>query len=217
MHITITPKSAADMPIWYGFTTQQTSAMNELLAQRELLQKLIGDLLHVSADAADVLMNLPDDLPPERRAVIEAACSLVGKVNYFWGGKSLTLGWDSQWGTLKKVTADGSPTTGTFRSYGLDCSGFVDWVFFNASEGDYIIGHGGGAHAQHTYCTPITWEDAIPGDLVFYPDDTHVGVVGGRNGDGELLIIHCSSGHDNAVITTREEFLTIGRPMYYAD
>lgn len=41
MHITITPKSAADMPIWYGFTTQQTSAMNELLGQREMLQELI--------------------------------------------------------------------------------------------------------------------------------------------------------------------------------
>lgn len=217
LHITITPKSAADMPVWYGFTTQQTSAMNELLGQREMLQELIGDVLHVSANAADVLMNLPDDLSPERRAVVEAACSLVGKVNYFWGGKSLGLGWDSRWGTIKKVTADGSPTTGTFRLYGLDCSGFVDWVFFNASEGDYIIGHGGGSHAQHTYCTPITWEDAIPGDLVFYPDDTHAGVVGGRNGDGELLIIHCSSGHDNVVITTREEFLTIGKPMYYAD
>lgn len=217
LHITITPKSAADMPVRYGFTTQQTSAMNELLAQRDLIQELIGDLLHVSSDAADVLMNLPDDLPLERRAVVEAACSLVGKVNYFWGGKSLALGWDSQWGTLKKVTADGSPTTGTFRPYGLDCSGFVDWVFYNAAEGDYIIGHGGGAHAQHTHCTPITWEDAIPGDLVFYPDDTHVGIVGGWDEDGELLIIHCSSGHNNVVITAREGFISVGRPLYFAE
>lgn len=217
LHITITPKSAADMSVLYGFTTQQISAMNELLAQREMLQELIGDLLHVSADAADVLMNLPDDLSPERRAVVEAACSLVGKVNYFWGGKSLVIGWDSRWGTLRKVTADGSPTTGTFRPYGLDCSGFVDWVFYNAAEGDYIIGHGGGAHAHHTLCTPITWKDAIPGDLVFYPDDTHVGVVGGWDEDGELLIIHCSSGHNNVVITTREGFISVGRPLYFAE
>lgn len=216
LHITITPKSAADMPVLYGFTTQQISAMNELLAQRELLQELIGDLLHISADAADVMMNLPDDLSPERRAVVETACSLVGKVNYFWGGKSLTLGWDSQWGTLRKVTANGSPTTGTFRPYGLDCSGFVDWVFYNATEGSYIIGHGGGAHAQHTYCIPISWEDAIPGDLVFYPDDTHVGIVGGWDANGDLLIIHCSSGHNNVAITTREGFVSIGKPRYFA-
>lgn len=217
LHITITPKSAVDMPVLYGFTTQQTSVMNELLAQREMLQELIGDLFHVSADAADVLMNLPDDVSPERRAAVEAACSLAGKVNYFWGGKSLVIGWDSQWGMLKKVTADGSPTTGTFRPYGLDCSGFVDWVFYNATEGDYIIGHGGGAHAQHTYCTPISWEDAIPGDLVFYPDDTHVGIVGGWDKEGNLIIIHCSSGHNNVVITTREGFVSIGRPRCFAE
>lgn len=215
LHITITPKSAADMPVLYGFTTQQISAMNELLAQRELLQELIGDLLHVSADAANVLKNLPDDLSPERKAVVETACSLVGKVNYFWGGKSLALGWDSQWGTLKKVTAAGSPTTGTFRPYGLDCSGFVDWVFYNATEGDYIIGHGGGAHAQHTYCTPISWDEAIPGDLVFYPDDTHVGVVGGWDENGNLLIIHCSSSYDNVVITGKKGFISVACPSMF--
>jgi hypothetical protein len=65
----------------------------------------------------------------------------VGKVNYFWGGKSLVLGWDSRWGTSMKVTAAGSSTTGTYRPYGLDCSGFVDWVFYNVSGGAYIVGH----------------------------------------------------------------------------
>ncbi len=42
-------------------------------------------------------------------------------------------------------------------------------------EGQYIIGHGGGASAQHNYCTPISWNNAKPGDLVFYPGDSHVG------------------------------------------
>ena len=89
--------------------------------------------------------------------MVETALTLYGKVNYFWGGKSLTIGWDSRWGTLQKVTAAGSSTTGTYRPYGMDCSGFVDWVFYNMTGGEYIIGHGGGAHAQHTYCTPISW------------------------------------------------------------
>lgn len=85
LHITITPKSAADMPPIYHFTAQKSTAMNELLGQRELLQQLIGDLFHVSSDAAEVLKNLPKDLASERRMVVEKACSLVGKVNYFWG------------------------------------------------------------------------------------------------------------------------------------
>ena len=67
----------------------------------------------------------------------------------------MTLGWDSRWGQLRKVTAEGSSSTGTYRPYGLDCSGFVDWVFYNATDGAYVIGHGG-AHMQHSYCTEIS-------------------------------------------------------------
>lgn len=211
LHITITGKSAAEMVTAYGFTAQQMTAVDELLEQREMLEELIGNLTAISADAADILRNLPADLAPERREVIKTACSLVGKVNYFWGGKSLVMGWDSRWGTVQKVTADGSTSTGTYRPYGLDCSGFVDWVFYNATEGNYIIGHGGAA-SQHTYCTAISWADALPGDLVFYPDDTHVGIVAGWDESGNVLIFHCASGYNNVVITGKEDFTSVGRP-----
>jgi len=217
LHITVTPKIAADMPTVYGFTTRQTDAMNELLAERAALMELVGNLTAFSADAAGVVKRLPANLSPERREVVRVACSLVGKVAYFWGGKSLVLGWDSCWGTLQKVWADGSSTTGTYRPYGLDCSGFVDWVFYNVSGGAYVLGHGGGASMQHTYCTPITWGDAIPGDLVFYPEDSHIGIVGGRDEAGNLLIIHCASGYNCVVITGANGFTSIGRPMYYAE
>ena len=201
----------------YGFTAQQVAAVNELLAQRDMLEELIGNLTAISADAADILRNLPADLAPERRAVIKAACSLVGKVNYFWGGKSLVMGWDSRWGAVQKVTADGSTSTGTYRPYGLDCSGFVDWVFYNATEGNYIIGHGGGAASQHTYCAAISWADTLPGDLVFYPDDTHVGIVAGWDENGNILIVYCASSYNNVVITGKEGFVSVGRPRYFAE
>ena len=131
--------------------------------------------------------------------------------------KSLVLGWDSRWGTTMQVTAPGSSTTGTYRPYGMDCSGYVDWVFYNATGGEYIIGHGGGASAQHSYCTAISWDEAMPGDLVFYPEDSHVGIVGGRDESGNLLIIHCASGYNNVVITGIEGFTSIGRPVYFSD
>ena len=91
----------------------------------------------------------------------------------------------------------------------------MDWVFYNVTGGSYIIGHGGGAHSQHGYCTAITWDQAIPGDLVFYPGDTHVGIVGGRDEHGNLLIIHCAYSANNVVITNKSGFTTIGRPQYY--
>ena len=101
------------------------------------------------------------------------------------------------------------------RGYGMDCSGFVDWVFYNATGGSYIIGHGGGATAQHSYCTDISWADAQPGDLVFYLDNSHVGIVGGKDTNGELLIIHCASGYNNVVITGKEGFTIVGRPRHF--
>lgn len=217
LYITVTAKTAEEMKTEYHFNRNQIAALDELLEQRDLLRELIEDVYSVSGDTAVLIRNLPEDLSPEREAVVRSACSLVGKVNYFWGGKSLVLGWDSHWGQLRQVTAAGSSTTGTYRPYGMDCSGFVDWVFYNQSGGSYIIGHGGGATMQHSYCTDISWTDAQPGDLVFYPDNSHVGIVGGRDANGELLIIHCASGYNNVVITGLEGFTSIGRPQYYAE
>ena len=217
LHITITAKTAEDMRTEYAFTEYQNRALTELLAELATMNLLLTDLSASQEQARNILRNLPDGLSPERRAVVETACKLVGKVNYFWGGKSRVIGWDSRWGTIQKVWADGSSTTGTYRPYGLDCSGFVDWVFYNISDGAYTIGHGGGAHAQHTYCTAITWTEAQPGDLVFYPEDTHVGIVGGWDESGNILIIHCASGYNNVVVTKQEGFTTIGRPLYYSE
>ena len=217
LHITIAAKTAEEMKTVYHFSRNQVAALAELLEQRDLLLELIEDVYSVSGDTASLIRGLPEDLSPEREAVVRTACSLVGKVNYFWGGKSLVIGWDARWGELRQVTAAGSSTTGTYRPYGLDCSGFVDWVFYNATNGSYIIGRGGGATMQHSYCTDISWEDARPGDLVFYPDNSHVGIVGGRDVNGELLIIHCASGYNNVVITGKEGFTSVGRPQYYSD
>ena len=217
LYITITAKTAEEMKTSYHFNRNQIAALEELLEQRALLLELLEDVYSVSGDTAALIRNLPEDLSPEREAVVRTACSLVGKVNYFWGGKSLVFGWDAQWGELRQVTAAGSSTTGTYRPYGLDCSGFVDWVFFNQSGGSYIIGHGGGATMQHSYCTDISWADAQPGDLVFYPDNSHVGIVGGRGANGGLLIIHCASGYNNVVITDKEGFTSVGRPQYYGE
>ena len=217
LYITITAKTAEEMKTEYHFNRNQIAALDELLEQRGLLLELLEDVYSVSGDTAALIRSLPEDLSPEREAVVRTACSLVGKVNYFWGGKSLVIGWDARWGELRQVTAAGSSTTGTYRPYGLDCSGFVDWVFYDQSGGSYVIGHGGGATMQHSYCVDISWADAQPGDLVFYPDNSHVGIVGGRDANGELLIIHCASGYNNVVVTGLEGFTSISRPRYYAE
>jgi cell wall-associated NlpC family hydrolase len=221
LHISAIAKTPQEMAVEYGFTDEQKELLEELLKPeyQELFQTLIGssqDLTLSVEQVQEILDSLPDDLSEERRQVILTAYQLLGKVNYFWGGKSLLLGWDSRWGTPKEVWAAGSPSTGTVRPYGLDCSGFVDWVFYNVSGGTYVIGHGGGARMQHTYCTPITWAEAVPGDLVFYPEDTHVGIVCGFDSAGNVQVIHCAGGANNVVVTGKSGFTTIARPKFYS-
>ena len=215
--ITITAKTAEQMRMEYSFTKYQNDALDILLENLGSLNIPMGSLTISQEDAIELLENLPDDLDPARKAVVETAVQLVGRVSYFWGGKSLTLGWDDRWGTPMEVTAAGSGSTGTIRPFGLDCSGFVDWTFYNATNGSYYPGRGGGAATQHSYCINISWSDAQPGDLVFYPADVHVGIVGGRDTDGNLLIVHCSGGANGVVITGSAGFTSVARPDCFAN
>lgn len=222
LHITVTVKDHLQMADEYRFNAEQRKLLEELMQPeyQELFMALTGSYQDIDLppeEIQEIIKKLPTDLSEERKQVVLTAYQLLGKVNYFWGGKSLVLGWDSRWGTPMKVTAAGSSSSGTVRPFGLDCSGFVDWVFYNQSGGQYIIGHGGGASAQHSYCTPISWNDAKPGDLVFYPGDSHVGIVCGFDSSGNILIIHCASSSDNVVVTGKIGFTMIGRPRYFTE
>lgn len=221
LHITVTVKDHLQMADEYRFTADQRKLLEELMQPeyQELFAALTGSYqdIELSPDeVAKIMENLPADLSEARREVVLTAYQLLGRVHYFWGGKSLVIGWDSRWGMPMEVTAEGSSTTGTVRPFGLDCSGMVDWVFYNQSGGQYVIGHGGGATAQHSYCTPIAWSDAQPGDLVFYPGDSHVGIVCGFDSGGNIMIIHCASGANNVVVTSKEGFTAVSRPFYYS-
>ena len=222
LHITVEAKDYLQMADAYHFNAGQRKLLEELMRPeyQELFLALTGSYQDIALgpeEIAEILEKLPADLSEERKEVVLTAYQLLGKVHYFWGGKSLVLGWDSRWGIPMTVTAAGSLSTGTVRPFGLDCSGFVDWVFYNQSGGSYVIGHGGGASAQHGACIPIPWTDAQPGDLVFYPDDVHVGIVCGFDADGGILIIHCASDYDNVVVTGRSGFASAARPNYFAD
>ena len=222
LHIIVTIKTHLQMADEYQFNTEQRRLLEELMQPKyqELFMALTGSYQNIELspeNVAKIMENLPADLSAERRQVVLTAYQLLGKVHYFWGGKSLIIGWDSRWGMPMKVTAEGSSTTGTVRPFGLDCSGMVDWVFYNQSGGQYVIGHGGGATAQHSYCTPIAWSDAQPGDLVFYPGDSHVGIVCGFDSSGNIMVIHCASSENNVVVTGKSGFTSIGRPEYFAD
>lgn len=142
---------------------------------------------------------------------VSTALGLVGKVNYFWGGKSSASGWDGRWGVPTKVWADGSSTSGTYRPYGLDCTGFLDWTLRNAglpSDGQWHIG---------ANLTEVTAEEAQPGDIALNADNSHVGMAVGRDEGGELLVCHCSAVENGVVVSGCEVggFVRFGRSAVY--
>ena len=207
LHITISAKSAEDMRTAYAFSADQNNTLTELLDELDVIGGLLANLGISDEKVIEVLQRLPDDLSPERRAVVETACKLVGKVNYFWGGKSSAIGWDPRWGTLMKVTSPGNDTSGTYRPFGLDCSGFLDWVLKNVglpSDGHWYVNRN---------LTAVSTANAKPGDFALYPDASHIGMLVGRNEAGKLLICHCASGQNNIVITefSASGFTVVGK------
>lgn len=200
LYITITAKTKDEMISEYGFTRKQKEALETLLENADGFIGTTQSLAISDATAQDVIDNLPDSLSAERKNVVKKACSLVGKLTYFWGGKSSAIGWDSEWGKMKLVTAEGSRSSGCMRPYGLDCSGFVTWTFHNAGFSESAIGHG--TSTQVSKGTRISLSSAQPGDLAFYNDTSHVGIVGGKDASGNVIVIHCSSGYNNVVVTT---------------
>ena len=215
LHITIESKGYEEMMAEYHFSQSQKDALEEMMKPEyaQLLAELVGtptgEVALTSEQTAELMQNLPEDLSEDRKAVLASAYSLVGKVSYFWGGKSYAIGWDDRWGTLTKVTAAGSTTAGTTRPYGLDCSGFVDWVFYNGIG--KAVGTGGGSNNQYEQCRRISFSEAIPGDIVFFSDLSHVGIYAGFDESGQPIVIHCgcSSG---VSVTSLSIFSIIARP-----
>jgi cell wall-associated NlpC family hydrolase len=212
--VTISGKTKDELMDLYGLTAKQREAVETLLEHGDVLTSSSHSLAITNADVQSIINGLPSSLPQKRKEVVKNAGSLVGKVNYFWGGKSSAIGWDSAWGTMRRVTAAGSPSSGTLRAYGLDCSGFVTWAFNNSGMG-YAVGHG--TYGQHDASVQVTASTVQAGDLCFLPSYSHVGIVVGKDTSGNILVIHCSSGANNVVVSTASSvgFTVFRRPNCY--
>ena len=148
-----------------------------------------------------------------RKHIVKTGLSLVGKVPYFWGGKS-AAGWNDEWNTPKLVTAAGSTTTDTIRPFGLDCSGFSDWTYKTAVG----VSLNGASWSQWDESYAITAEELLPGDLGFLMDDdgggwNHVLIFAGYGENGERMWVH-SSGGEGVIFNTPsyEAGLALRRP-----
>ena len=87
-------------------------------------------------------------VPEKRKALVEVAASLLEKIPYEWGGKPSNAGWNSRWNN---------------EDNGLDCSGFIEWVYWT-----YTGKRNSGLHSTITILNtqkPISYGELKVGDL----------------------------------------------------
>ncbi len=126
---------------------------------------------------------LPTKGTHKRSDIIKAAYALLG-IPYFMTGGHGTIadGVSSKWGN--KITP--SCTYGNCgRAYmGLDCSGFVRWVY------KYVTGEVVGNRAADIYANSrhINKTEMKPGDIGYM--EGHIGMFFGKGTDGQYYFIH---------------------------
>jgi cell wall-associated NlpC family hydrolase len=222
--ITVDCLTAEEIGVIYGFNETQMQMIGEMRRSGYGVLIASSDIktFLTRSEIEEIKSHIPEGTELDGELFATVAKSLEGRVNYFWGGKSSAIGWDSRWGTSMEVTAPGSSTTGTYRPFGLDCSGFVTWVFYNMGLPIETIGHG--TTAQWNHATSIPESIAEPGDFAilavpFSRKVNHIGIVVGRDDEGKILVVHCTAGANNVVITTADEtgFMHFRRPAVLMD
>ncbi len=126
-----------------------------------------------------------------RDEVVTFARSMVGKISYYFGGKPSGPNYeDNKFGTTVSADYKGR----TIR--GLDCSGFVDFVFWHVTGENFGLGNT--SEIRDQYSTEISYDDLKPGDIGFLDKsgsgtNQHVGIYAGKDSSGNDIWIDCNA------------------------
>lgn len=160
----------------YGLTVSSISSRNPL----------------TTAEIDAYMAQLPPDLSETRRDIIRFALESVGKVPYYWGGKPSAPNYASNsFGVLTTPDYKG-------RVYkGLDCSGWINWVYWSVTGRRLPYESTAGLAATGTR---IQRSELQPGDIIVRTGaDAHVIMFLGWTIDGRIQCIHESSASVNNV------------------
>lgn len=183
---------------WQGWTEENRQAALGLAEKEWYLEyglstELSSPQLPVSTVDVDAYLgDLPFGLSQERKNLLRFALNSVGRVPYYWGGKPSVSGYEgNNFGTAV------SPDTEGRSLKGLDCSGWISWVYWSATGKrlPYESTSGLASLGQR-----ISREELKPGDiLVRTGKDAHTVMFLGWTQDGKIQCVHETSGSVNNV------------------
>lgn len=128
-----------------------------------------------------------------RDEIVTFARSMVGKISYYFGGKPSGPNYeDNNFGTTVKADHKGRDKRG------LDCSGFVDFVFWHVTGENFGLGNT--SEIRDQYSTEISYDDLKPGDIGFLDKsgsgtNQHVGIYVGKDSSGKDIWIDCNASN----------------------
>ena len=186
---------------WQGWTEERISEAKALVEadwyqDYGLSVSLIsGTAPLTEAEIEEQLALLPEDLSEERRALAKTALGSIGRIPYYYGGKAVSADYDkNNFYTVIHPDYKGR----VFR--GLDCSGWLAWVYWNttgtklaesSTAGQIHLGRG------------IRRSDLRTGDIIIRAgnDETmgHVLMFLRWDENGQALCIHETGGITNNV------------------
>lgn len=175
-----------------GLSVGGTLSAEELAALQEKITNQFG-----SIDAA-------------RSSLVNFALDKVGAIKYWWGGKPSSKGWDAKWGTTAP-SSDSYYSSNVARGrtvYGLDCSGFVGWCYWNTF--DTQPGLSTASFTTSLGLPQISFRDLQPGDIGLEnrPGSTtnHIGIFVGYDENGKALWVHCNGSTGNVAVNNTNCF-----------
>lgn len=195
---TLADSLGEDSSGWKGWTdTNKAAAI--ALSQQDWFEKygltVSGISTGVPLTSSEIqayMAELPPTLSQTRRDLIEFALQSVGKVPYYWGGKASGPDYEPNgFGTIISSDYKGRILKG------LDCSGWINWVYWSVTGNRLPYESTAGLAACGT---PISRSELQPGDIVLHTGtDAHVIMFLGWTADGKIQCIHESSGPVNNV------------------
>lgn len=123
-----------------------------------------------------------------RGILLETAAALIGKVPYHWGGKAAKPGYDTSWWSFNEKG----------EQKGLDCSGFVQWVYWTAGYSKEVYQSLLSTASIRETAVPIAKEELQPGDLGILNTGETVNHTGIYVGNG--YFIHCNGTYDTVTM-----------------
>lgn len=168
------------------------SGIDETSLSQSVFVQIQSGIQLLSDDEKKQLETAEIEAEGNRLTLVNVASSLIGRVPYQWGGKSSKSGYDTSWYTFENG-----------QQKGLDCSGYIQWVFRTAGYSEDIWKQLTSTSTIMQTCEQIPQSDLQIGDLGILNSGETINHVGMYIGNG--YYIHCNAG-DRTVSISKPEF-----------